>query len=191
MDENDAAIVDRVRAGEVDAFRVLVGRHSRNLFGMAYRMTGNSDDADDIVQETFLRAYRQIDRFESRSSVGTWLYRIAANCALDHLRSRKTRDEVSPDGDNDAVLGIEQYADTGPSPDRGVYDAEIRDRVMDALDLLTPVERTAFVMRHFQDTPLAEIGRALGLRENATKNTIFRAVQKLRRALQPLVGGAS
>lgn len=155
---------------------------------MAYRMTGNSEDADDIVQETFLRAYRQIDRFESRSSVGTWLYRIATNCALDHLRCRKTRDEVAVDDDRDSTPKIEQVASLEPSPDRGVYDGEIRDRVMGALDLLTPVERTAFVMRHFQETPLAEIGRALGLRENATKNTIFRAVQKLRRALQPLAG---
>ena len=83
MEGSDAAIVLQVRAGDIDAFRGLVERHSRKVFHLAFRMTGNEHDAEDIVQETFMKAFRQLSRFESRASFGTWLHRIAANCALD------------------------------------------------------------------------------------------------------------
>ena len=93
MDLNDVAFVTKARAGDADAFRVLVERHSRALFRLAYRMTGNEQDAEDVVQESFLRAYRQLAQFDERASFGTWLYRIAANCSLDLVRSRKRRSE--------------------------------------------------------------------------------------------------
>ena len=79
MEETDAAAIARAQTGDSDAFRTLVERHSRNVFRLAFRMTGNENDAEDIVQETFLKAYRQLHRYESRSSFGTWLFRIAAN----------------------------------------------------------------------------------------------------------------
>jgi len=93
MEGSDAAIVQQVRSGEPDAFGVLVERHSRSLFRLAYRMTGNESDAEDVVQEAFLRAYRQLARFEARSSFGTWIYRIGVNCALDLMRSRQRHPE--------------------------------------------------------------------------------------------------
>ena len=83
MENSDAAAVARVRAGDPDAFRVLVERHSRSVFRLAFRMTGNEQDAEDLVQETFLRAYRQLGRFDGAAGFSTWLYRIAANCSLD------------------------------------------------------------------------------------------------------------
>jgi len=83
MECNDLGLVARTRAGESDAFRVLVERHSRALFGLAYRMTGNQQDAEDVVQDSFLRAYRQLARFDQRAGFGTWLYRIAVNCSLE------------------------------------------------------------------------------------------------------------
>ena len=84
----DVAVVSRARSGDADAFRQLVERHSKPMFRVAYRMTGNEHDADDVVQETLLRAYRQLARFEERANFGTWLHRIAINCSLDLLRSR-------------------------------------------------------------------------------------------------------
>src|ERR1700694_3718000 len=89
MEESDAAAVARAQAGDQDGFRVLVERHSRALFRLAYRMTGNEQDAEDMVQETFLRAYRQLGRFESRANFSTWLHRIAVNCSIDLIRGRK------------------------------------------------------------------------------------------------------
>ncbi len=187
MEQSDAAQVAQALAGDRDAFRVLVERHSRSLFRLAYRMTGNEHDAEEVVQETFLRAYRRLNRFESRSSFGTWLYRIAVNCSLDLLRQRRPHEEHrEPDrtDESDAVLEV---ATTDPAPDRLALSAEMRHRVTAALRELSAAERAAFVLRHFEGMSIEEIGRALGLGASATKNSVFRAVQKLRRSLQPLV----
>src|SRR5512145_1862254 len=88
MPQTDAAAVALARGGDSEAFRALVERHSRAVFRLAHRMTGNAHDAEDVVQETFLRAYRQLGRFESRANFGTWLHRIAVNCSIDLIRSR-------------------------------------------------------------------------------------------------------
>src|ERR1700722_7874820 len=93
MEMTDASFVARARSGDADAFRVLVERHSRALFRVAFRMTGNQQDAEDVVQESFLRAFKQLGKFDERASFGTWLYRIAANCSLDLVRARKRRSE--------------------------------------------------------------------------------------------------
>src|SRR3954453_4334429 len=97
MDAIEAAtVLARARQGDSNAFRVLVERHSRSVFRLAFRMTGNEQDAEDAVQETFLRAYKQLHRFDGRAAFGTWLYRIAANCSLDLIRVRKARSEQQP-----------------------------------------------------------------------------------------------
>src|SRR5580700_1845106 len=93
MDLSDGEFVTRARTGDSDAFRVLVERHSRSVFRLAFRMTGNEQDAEDVVQESFLRAYRQLGRFESRANFGTWLYRIAANCSVDLMRAKHARQD--------------------------------------------------------------------------------------------------
>lgn len=188
MDGCDAAIVEQVRAGNVDAFRDLVGRHGRTVYNTAYRMTGNDHDAQDIVQETFMKAYQQLDRFESRAGFGTWLHRIGINCALDVLRLRKSHQKSADSPDTDLSATLESVPSNDPAPDLLAHNAEIRKRVTVAMDCLTPNERAAFVLRHFQDVPIREIGTALGLKESATKVTIFRAVQKLRRSLEPVIG---
>src|SRR5579864_5041256 len=108
--ESDDIYVTRARSGDSDAFRVLVERHSRSLFRLAFRMTGNQQDAEDVVQESFMRAYKQLAKFDERASFGTWLYRIAANCSLDLVRSRKRRSEhvatASEEGSEEIVLQL-------------------------------------------------------------------------------------
>ncbi len=188
MEGSDAAIVQQVRSGEPDAFGVLVERHSRSLFRLAYRMTGNESDAEDVVQEAFLRAYRQLARFEARSSFGTWVYRIGVNCALDLMRSRQRHPEhpLENTTDDERPARTELPA-AGPAPDRVAFGVEVQERVAAAMHRLTPAERAAFVLRHYEGYSSEEIGRALGVRGNTAKNTLFRAVQKLREALQPMV----
>src|SRR5438067_10992248 len=93
MELTDAAFVAKARSGDADAYRVLVERHSRALFRLAFRMTGNEQDAEDVVQESFMRAYKQLGKFDQRASFGTWLYRIAMNYSLDLVRARKRRPE--------------------------------------------------------------------------------------------------
>ena len=107
MELTDRAAVDEVLAGKHESFRVLVDRHSRKVFGLAYRMTGSEHDADEVVQETFLRCYKRLESFEARSSFSTWLYRIASNCALDLLAKRKQ------DNRTQTEEGAEQYC---PAP---------------------------------------------------------------------------
>jgi RNA polymerase sigma-70 factor, ECF subfamily len=186
MEETDAAAVARAKAGDKDGFRSLVERHSRSVFRLAYRLTGNEQDAEDVVQETFLRAYKQLQHFESRASFGTWLYRIAANYSLDLIRSRKRHHDHRPpaEEENDALLSIPAST---PGPDRMAYSVQVEGRISAAMAELSEQERTAFVLRHFEGFSIEEIAATLGLGASAAKHSIFRAVQKLRKALEPIV----
>ena len=191
MELTDAAFVAKARLGDADAFRVLVERHSRALFRLAYRMTCNESDAEDVVQESFLRAYRQLGRFDERASFGTWLYRIATNCALDLVRSKKRRSEqMAPaDADSDSSMPdpMLNLPATGPTPERSAYSSEVRERVAEAMNDLSATERTAFVLRHFEGMCIEDVSRVLECQPGAAKHSVFRAVQKLRRALEPLM----
>lgn len=184
---SDGAIVARIRGGDSDAYRLLVERHGRSVFRLAYRMTGNEQDAEDVVQETFLRAYKQLARFEDRASFGTWVYRIAANYSLDLIRSRKPQKARQTNDAEDIMAGI---ASGAPGPDRLLVSGRIQETLDAAMRELSQQERTAFVLRHFEGQSIEEIGGTLGLGTNATKHSIFRAVQKLRKALEPLVSPA-
>jgi len=194
MEDSDSVTVARVKAGDGDAYRALVDRHSRSVFRLAYRMTGNEQDAEDVVQETFLRAYRQLHRYEARASFGTWLYRIASNYSLDLVRSRKRHPQTaldeSPAPGEEATNAVHTVPSGAPGPDRLLFGDEVQRTVAMTLDQLSQQERTAFVLRHFEGQSIEEIGSSLGLSGNATKHSIFRAVQKLRRALEPLVNSA-
>jgi RNA polymerase sigma-70 factor, ECF subfamily len=189
MPEAEAAAVARARGGDSEAFRLLVERHSRSVYKVAYRITGNPDDAEDVVQETFLKAFRQLDRFEERASFGTWLHRIAWNCSVDLLRSRPKREQAE-EADTLEQLGSTHAMVSGtmaPSPERLMASVQVGDRVKDAMERLSPLERAAFVMRHYEGRSIDEISRALEIRENAAKHSIFRAVRKMRVALEPFV----
>jgi RNA polymerase sigma-70 factor (ECF subfamily) len=192
MELTDRAAVDEVLAGKHESFRVLVDRHGRKVFGLAYRMTGNEHDADEVVQDTFLRCYKRLSSFEARSSFSTWLYRIASNCALDLLAKRKqekqhiAETDTRDDGENPEDRGLE-YAAPDPGPERMLLSSELRQRVASAMQRLTAIERTAFVLRHFEGRSISEIGNVLKVKDEAVKNTIFRAVKKMRAELEPFM----
>jgi len=187
MEDSDAVAVARARAGDQDAFGMLVERHSIRLFQLVYRMTGNEQDAEDVVQETFLRAYKQLKRFESRAGFSTWLHRIAANCSLDLLRKRKRQDEQVDAVELESEGPSSTLSSHAPPPDDQVFHLEVQQKIQAVMELLTPMERTAFVLRHFEGRSIDEIGRVLGTGPSATKQSIFRAVQKMRRALEPVL----
>lgn len=187
MVTSDEAAVQQVLGGDRDAFRFLVERYSRTVFRLGYRMTGNEQDAEEVVQETFLRAYRRLGQFKFESTVGTWLQRIAANCSLDLLerRNRLEKGRIQPREDEDDEPM--ELPSGQPGPERLLLSGELKRRVAEVLERLSPAERTAFVMRHFEGCSIEEIGKVLGTNDGATKNSIFRAVQKMRSALEPLV----
>ncbi len=189
MELTDRTDIARVRSGDADAYRALVERHGRPLFRLAYRMTGNEQDAEDVVQETFLRAYRQLASFDERASFATWLYRIATNCSLDLMRARKRRAEGLVSAEPGAEDPMERVPAPGPTPERSTLSAEVRDCVAEAMQELSAVERAAFVLRHFEGMRMEEISRVLDCQPGAAKHSVFRAVRKLRRALEPLVSG--
>ncbi|HYO15974.1 MAG TPA: sigma-70 family RNA polymerase sigma factor [Thermoanaerobaculia bacterium] len=179
MERDETRIVERARAGDGEAFRELVERHGSRVFRLAWRLTGDEETAEDAVQETFLRAYRSLGRFDGRSGFGTWLHRIAVNVSYEILRQRERRD--------DRGEGPIDLPSPEPGPDRRALSVEVERTVRSAMADLSPLERTAFVLRHFEGRSISEICDQLGLRPSAGKQAIFRAVRKLRRVLEPLV----
>ena len=161
---------------------MLVEHHGRNMYQLAYRLVGNVEDAKDVVQESFLRAYRHLDSFEGRADPGTWLHRIVVNCALDFLRAARSRPDrtwVEPVDHMGETL-----ASAAANPERLAASAESGRHIEAALNGLNPVERVAFTLRHFEGCTIEEIARTLKMRNNAAKQHIFRAVRKLRAALE-------
>lgn len=188
MQQTDAATVALARDGDSDAFRSLVERHSRAVFRLAFRMTGSAQDAEDVVQETFLKAYKQLSRFESRANFGTWVHRIAVNCSIDLIRARPHRESAQDGVDLEQLGAVVESTDTsGTSPERLMLSTEVQERIGDAMSGLSKMERAAFMLRHFEGRSIDEISTALGLKTNATKHSIFRAVRKMRSALEPFV----
>ncbi|MGA3010292.1 MAG: sigma-70 family RNA polymerase sigma factor [Terracidiphilus sp.] len=180
MGKNDHAAVRATLNGDKEAYGALVVRHSQSLFRVAYRITGNEADADDVVQEAFLRGYQKLESFASRSNFGTWIYRIAVRCALDKINSRRAG---GPGRGAEQALPEEQsvrIAEPAAGPENLLLSGEIGAVLDMAMNSLTPAERTAFVMRHMEDRTMEEIAEAMGIQVNAAKQAVFRAVQKLR-----------
>ena len=186
MSHGEAELVRKAQAGDTEAFGQLVKRNSSKLFHVAFRLTGNEATAEDTVQEAFIRAFRNLDRFDGRSAFGTWLYRITVNCSMDAMRKKKRSREID---DLEPVLETRQPSADDPGPHRLALSREISDQVAEVLDRMSSMERTAFLLKHTEGRSLAEIAEIMGIRVNAVKHAIFRAVQKLRAELAPLVKG--
>jgi RNA polymerase sigma-70 factor (ECF subfamily) len=182
MDTNDHAAIRAVLAGDREAYAALVVRHSRSVFRVAYRITGNEADAEEVVQDAFLRGYRKLESFESRANFGTWIYRIAVRCALDKVSGRtnvKAAVCVPVDAEPEAI----QITDHAPSPEQLVLSGEVGAFRQSAMNSLTALERTAFTLRHMEDCSMEEIAAVLEIAPNAAKQAVYRAVHKLRQRL--------
>jgi RNA polymerase sigma-70 factor (ECF subfamily) len=182
--EADAEAVARVRSGDTDAFRLLVERHTNAVYRLACRMTGNAHDAEDVVQDTFLKAFRRLDDFEARAQFGSWLHRIAANCSYDLLRVRARERARRQEAEAEDMDPIENSVpSSAPGPERLAAGGELRRRVQSAMERMSALERAAFTLRHLEGRTIAEIQSALGLDTSAAKQSIFRAVRKVRQVL--------
>jgi RNA polymerase sigma-70 factor (ECF subfamily) len=194
MKNAEAEAIQQIVAGDRDAYRVLMERHFCAVHRIAFRITGNQEDAEDAAQEAFLRAYNKLPSFRHESSFSTWITRIAMNTALN-LVERRNRDlpmrgqRIAED--RSPVEHTTQVADGQPGPERCLLDLEAATLRNDALAALTPMERTAFTLRHMEDLPIAEIAAALQVPANSAKQAVFRAVSKLRRSLAPIAGDLS
>jgi len=169
--------------GDLEVFLSLVERHRGYMYKLAFRITGNEQDAKDVVQDSLLNAYLHLEQFERRADLRTWLNRILVNSALDHLRSLRRRPDVhDPRPLSDVV---DTAASASPNPERLVASADWRRQVSAAMNTMSPLERVTFTLRHFEGRSINEISQTLGIGNNAAKQHIFRAVRKLRLALEP------
>lgn len=178
--EQEAAIVRKVLGGDANAFETLVLEYEKNVYNIALRMTGNSEDAADMTQEAFIKAYNSLQSFRGDSKFSVWLYRIVSNVCLDFLRSKNRRPTVSlsveDDDGEDAQLDV---ADESQSPELLLDRKLTRDSVCRGLDSLPPDYRQILLLREIQGLSYDEIAQALGLEVGTVKSRIFRARKRL------------
>jgi RNA polymerase sigma-70 factor, ECF subfamily len=188
---DEVALIRAAQDGDAAAFEQLVRAYDQSVLRLALNLLRSPEDANDIYQETFLRVFRNIKSFRFDCSFHTWIYRIATNLCLDHLRKRKVRREESvvvatADGPLDLTDTLaEERADGDPR--RRLLNGEVQVRLEGALRELTPRERMVFELRHYHGMRLRAIGETLETSEEAAKNCLFRATQKLRAALGDLI----
>ncbi|MFN7994684.1 MAG: RNA polymerase sigma factor [Bryobacteraceae bacterium] len=181
---DEASLIRAVQRGDQDAFEQLVRAYDQSVLRLAVNLLRSQEDARDVFQEAFLRVYRSIDSFRFDCSFHTWLYRIVTNICLDYLRKRKVRKEESavvdtPDGPMDRMNEVEEEG-AHADPERNLWNVQLSHRIEGALEGLTPRERMVFELRHYQGLRLRNIGEILGTSEEAAKNCLFRATQKMR-----------
>ena len=188
---DEKSLIRAAQRGDNDAFEQLVRSYDSNVLRMAFNLLHSQEDARDIYQEAFLRVYRKLPEFRFDSSFSTWLYRIVANLCLDQIRKRKVRKEEASsieteEGEFDRLQSLpERRADVDPQ--RQLMSSEVGTRIQGVLDGLSARERLVFEMRHYQGMRLRAIGESLGVTEEAAKNCLFRATQKMRAALGDFV----
>ena len=188
---DEAGLIRAAQNGDQDAFERLVREYDQSVLRIAMNILRSPDEARDVYQEAFLKVYRNLNSFRFDCSFHTWLYRIVTNVCLDHLRRRKVRKEEStavetPDGIVDRVATMKEGAPQA-DPERQTWNQELAARISDALAGLTPRERTVFELRHYEGLRLRAIGEMIGTTEEAAKNCLFRATQKMRLSLESFV----
>jgi RNA polymerase sigma-70 factor, ECF subfamily len=192
MDKAETEAIRDVLAGNRDAFRVLMDRHFYSVTRVAFRITGNEADAEEAAQEAFLRAYNKLSNFRQDSAFSTWIMRIVMNTAIN-LVERRNRDHsyrAPRIADEPSVADhTVRIADKQAGPEGILLNREAVSLRQAAMAELTPMERTAFTLRHMEDVPMVEIAAALNVTSNSAKQAVFRAVSKLRRSLTPIAGG--
>ena len=178
--EEELEIILRVRAGDTDAFEALVLEHQNKVYSLALRMVGNEEDARDMAQEAFIRAFNSLASFRGESKFSVWLYRLTSNICIDFLRGRAKRRTVSLRWeDEDGEEGELEIPDARFSPEARLERTELRESVRRGLDSLSPEYREILLLREINGLSYDEISRALNLEEGTVKSRIFRARKKL------------
>jgi len=186
---DEEVLVRQAQAGIRPAFEELVRRYDRDVLRLALNLLRGSEDARDIYQEVFLRAYRNLSRFRFECSFYTWIYRIATNVCLDHLRRKGTRrEEQAPqlegaDGAAPDFFDQQMEHRAAANPEHRLLGQELGEHITAALDGLSPRERMVFELKHYEGLKLRAIGDILGTSEETVKNSLFRATRKLRASL--------
>ncbi len=185
--ELESQLIEKVKKGERSAFDSLVDKYKEKAFALAFNMVGNYEDAKDVLQEAFVRAYVNIKDFRGDSNFYTWFYRILVNLCRDFLRRRATvkRVFVSPQmAEGEGERNIE-VADERPNPLETTLNEEVKQMIDEAIDLLPEKQRMVFILKHIQGLKLSEIAVMLNCRESTAKVHLFRAMRNLQKSLSP------
>jgi RNA polymerase sigma-70 factor (ECF subfamily) len=184
---DESALIRAAQAGDKDAFEQLVRVYDQSVLRLSMNLLRSPEDAQDVYQEAFLRVYKNLDKFRFDCSFHTWLYRIVTNLCLDQMRRRKVRKEEptlveTTEGTLDRTDSVAEQRAEG-DPQRSLFSGQVRNKIKEVLEGLTARERMVFELRHYQGLRLKRIGEILGTSEEAAKNCLFRATQKMRAAL--------
>ena len=178
--EEELAVIRRVQNGDVNAFETLVSAYEKNVYNLALRMMGNAQDAEDMAQEAFLKAYNSLPSFRGDSKFSVWLYRIVSNVCLDQLRKKSKRPTVSLSmEDEDGEETQLDLPDTAQSPEEMLEKKLTREAVRRGLAQLPEDARQILLLREIQGLSYEEIGETLGLEPGTVKSRIFRARKRL------------
>ena len=184
---SDIELIHQAKQGNENAFEQLVYRYDRTVLSIALKYTGNTDDAKDLYQEVFIRAYRGINNFQFRSEFSTWLYRIAVNVCLSYKSRSKEYLKVSineMDDDTDFTKDAsEQLVYEGSSPEEAATGSELAEIVDAALETLSPRQKVTFVLKHYEGYKIREIAEMLNCKEGTVKKYLFDAIKNLRKKL--------
>jgi RNA polymerase sigma-70 factor (ECF subfamily) len=185
---DDTTLIREAQRGNRAAFEELVRHYDQAVLRLALHLTGSEHDAQDVYQDAFLKAYKNVGSFRFECSFYTWIYRIVTNLCLDHLRKRQVRKEDAPvavdsSGEEYDVLDRVPDGRAAANPERDLMRRELGGRISRALDKLTPRERMVFELKHYHGLKLRTVGEILNTTEETAKNTLFRATQKLRGSL--------
>jgi len=181
---DETFLLARARQGDLPAFEEVVRRYQRRVYGVARRIVRSHAVADDIAQEAFLRAWRSLDRFDLGRPFGPWVCRIAANLAVNHVRSPRAREDPLPDGPGETVS-------TAEDPLGSLLDRESQEVLDRALEELPAEQRAVFVLRTVEEMSYREIAEALGIQPGTVMSRLYRARERLARALEPYLGRAA
>jgi len=188
MEKDERDLVYQAQEGNQWAFEKLIYKYDRKVLALTFQLVGDTEDAKDVYQEAFMRAYHNIKKFRFESDFYTWLYRIVVNCAISYRKKRTRQRHRSLEQISEREEGWHWMpADSGASPETLVLNAELREQIQSTMNTLPLMQRVVFILRFFQDFKIKEIAQIIGCSEGTVKNYIFRSTQKMRKHLSSYV----
>lgn len=178
----ERAIVQSAQQGDTEAFRMLFEQNRKRIFSLAYQYTKNKEDAEDILQETFIKTYNYLDKYkiENETNFSSWIYRIGINCSIDYLRKKKNKRKDFSDWDKwEKTIGSNHS-----NPEHTIGLEQLREKINHLVEGLSPRQRMVFILKHYQQSSIKEIAEYLDCSEGSVKKQLFRAVSAIRSPLK-------
>jgi RNA polymerase sigma-70 factor (ECF subfamily) len=177
------SLIEKAQRGDTRAFEKLVKKYDRQILSLAYQISQNIQDAEDIYQEVFMRAFKNIKSFNKKSTFFTWLYRIAINCSITYCNTRQRRYHPSLDEEKDEFSW--EPSDTMLTPDKSALNQELKEKIKRGVNTLPPMQKMTFILRFYHQLKIKEIARLTNKAEGTIKNYLFRATRNMQKKLSP------